>query len=228
MGKICPSPKLYVDGVESFAMSLSVKGSSLAKKSLLLLSAVMTILVSASLFFFVPTSWAALPVAAAVMLGVATPSAIWMGLELLSGFFPVLEIKNDASIIAAMAITIAIGIAAAVLSSLFLPSFMPLLMGIILSALAIAPVSVYNLAFAADGIYAIASMEEPPNWIMICCLLLPILISIAFAVSLLVFCSAQTAMLAIFAACGGCVVSSAIFFVFCLTRLGFGWEKEGE
>jgi hypothetical protein len=221
MGRICPSPKLYVNGVESFAESLLEEGLSFAKKSLILLPAVMTILVSASLFLFVPASWAALPVAAAVMLGVATPLTMWIGLGLLPKFFSVLEIKNNASIIAAMAITIAIGIAVAVLSSLFLPSFMPLLMGIILSALAIAPVSVYNLVFAAGGIHVIASMKkEPPSWIGNCCLLLPILISIAFAVSLLVFCSAQTAMLAIFAACGGCVVSSAIFFVYYLM-----WQK---
>ncbi|MDR0428562.1 MAG: hypothetical protein LBG86_00820 [Puniceicoccales bacterium] len=186
---------------------------------LALLPAVMTILVSASLFFFVPTNWAALPVAAAVMLGVAIPSATWIRLGVLSNIFSVLEIRNNASIIAAMAITIAIGIAAAVLSALFLPSFAPLLAGIILSALAIVPASFVNLLWATAGICKIVSTtilkgQNAQIVAAMCSLWVSILLAIAFAVPLLVFCSAQTAMLAIFAVGGGCVASFAIFFVF--------------
>jgi hypothetical protein len=188
-------------------------------KFLALLPAVVTILVSASLFFFVPTSWAALPVAAAVMLGVAVPSATWMGLSLLSKPFSVFEIKNNISIITAMAIVIAIGIAAAVLSALFLPSFMPLLMGIILSTLAIVPVSFFSLGWAIIGICSIVSTtilnnKNTQGIFVLCSHVVSILLAIAFAVSLIVFCSAQTAMLAIFAVSGGCIASFAIFFVY--------------
>jgi hypothetical protein len=210
-------------GVESFAASLPKEGFLLAEQSLLLLPAIMTILVSASLFFFVPTGWAALPVAVAVMLGVTVPLATWTGLSIFEN-----EKTKAKVIITAMSIAILVGIAAAVLSALFLPSFMPLLMGIILSALAIAPVSFFSLGWAIIGICsivspAILSNENTEGIVAMCSFGVSVLLVIAFAVSLLVFCSAQTAMLAIFAVSGGCIALFSISML--VAKLGLEKRK---
>ncbi|MDR0428717.1 MAG: hypothetical protein LBG86_01630 [Puniceicoccales bacterium] len=144
--------------------------TSLGGKFLSLLPAIMTALVSASLFFFVPASWAALPVAAAVMLGVMMPLGMWMGLSILMNIFFKNEIENNATTIAVMTITTVVGIAVAVLVALFLPFFAPLLVGIILLAIAIVSVSLVNLFFAFIGICAIASMEKIQfGWLTVGC-----------------------------------------------------------
>jgi hypothetical protein len=205
------SPGKFIGGVDNF---MGEDSPSLGEKFLQLLPAVVTILVSASLFFLVPTSWAALPVAAAVMLGVAVPSATWMGLCL---SYVHSNINLEGKVIAtAMSAAIVVGITVAVLGVLFLPLFAPLLAGIVLSALAIVPVSFFSLFPAIMGMCAIVSEKTDQTWLVNHFPLVSILLAIAFAVSLLIFCSAQTAMLAIFAVGGGCVVLFSIYTAYCV------------